>query len=97
MTEYPPSDPFTRIPSWAEAVRMLMRNDLLEPDDFGQYNGTDFAQRENTHKLWWAYVDLLQESGKIPRYFLENSDVEDRGKASDDALVTLRLPRRTKW
>lgn len=84
MVERPPCDPFRRLPSHAEALRMLARAGLLDPDDFGHWNGTDFAQRQATSTLWWAYVRLLIESGKITG--------ADSGEASDAALVTLGFP-----
>lgn len=65
MREHPPSDPFIRLPSHAEAVHMLQRAGLLTPDDFGRYNGTDFAQRRETRRLWWAYVDALIACGRV--------------------------------
>jgi len=94
MVEQPPSDPFRRLPSHAEALRMLMRAGLLKPDDFGQWNGTDFAQRENTRKLWWAYVDMLVATGRISAHPFEHEGetMFDRGKQTNDALVTLGLP-----
>lgn len=81
--ERPPSDPFRRLPSHAEALRMLMRAGLLEPDEFGKYDGTDFALRENTRRLWWAFIGLLVETGRIP-------GGDDRGAQSDAARAMLR-------
>lgn len=85
MVDRPPSDPFRRLPSHAEALRMLMRAGLLEPDEFGHWNGTDFAAREATSRLWWAYVNLLLETGRIA--------VADEGEAANKALATLGYPR----
>jgi len=88
MTEAPPCDPFVRYPSHAEAIRTLMRNNLLEPDEFGHYNGTDFAHKHNTVKLWWSYVNLLIESGKIPKIFFiadDGEEIEDRGEQATEA------------
>ena len=93
MTEHPPSNPFVRLPSWAEAVRMLQRNGLLEPDEFGHYNGTDFAQQRNTRKLWFSYIKLLVETGKIPSFPYEHEgevlhDVGQQGDAARDFLLS---------
>jgi hypothetical protein len=92
MTDPPPSDPFTRLPSWAEAVRMLQRAGLLQPDEFGHYNGTDFAFHGSTQKLWWAYVGLLVSTGRIASFPVESDDVSarlDRGAQSDAAREVL--------
>ena len=98
MTEDPPSDPFRRLPSHAEALRMLARAGLLKPDDFGRWNGTNFALRENTRKLWWAYVRMLVESGRISAFPFEHEGevMHDKGKQADAALVTLGLPPHTQ-
>jgi len=95
MTEGPPSDPFARYPSYAEAIRMLMRAKLLEPDSFGKWNGTDFAFSQATSKLWWAYIDLLVETGKISAFPIETDDEDamvDRGAQANAALMHLGLP-----
>ena len=60
---------------------MLSRSGLWEDDDFGESTGTNFAfRREAVRKLWWAYVSLLLESGKIPcqhpEYNPDKGDVE---------------------
>jgi len=67
MSERPPSDPFSRIPSHAEAVRMLMRAGLMPGDEFGHFDGTDFAFHKHTRELWFSYLDALMELGKIPK------------------------------
>ncbi len=65
MTEKPPNALFEQIPSHAEAVRMLQRAGLLQPDEHGKYNGTDFAFHNATRKLWFAYCDMLVKTGRI--------------------------------
>jgi hypothetical protein len=89
MKEMPPSDPFrSDIPSHQEAVNMLMRAGLLEPDEFGHFNGTDLAHRAATRSLWWAYVDLLAETGKIPIINWTDEDgvqLPDRGAVAQAA------------
>lgn len=97
MQEAPPSDPFSDTPSHVEAVRMLQRLGALKPDQFGKWNGTDFAQRSSTNKLWWAYIALLIETGKIPEHVIEFEDgekMQDKGKQGDDALVQLGLGKK---
>lgn len=97
MLEHPPSDPFANIPSHAEAVRMLQRAGLMKPDDFGKWNGTDFAFRGAVSKLWWAFVRLLVETGKIERSTLTLDDgeqVEDTGALVNAALDYVGLERR---
>lgn len=99
MLEDPPSDPFINIPSHAEAVRMLQRAGLLKPDDFGKWNGTDFAFRGAVSKLWWAFVRLLVETGKIERSMLTLDDgeqVEDTGAQVNAALDYVGLERRPR-
>lgn len=76
MSHHPPSDPFRRLPSHQEAVNMLARAGLLKGDDFGQWNGTDFAFHQNTEKLWFAYLQALKDLGKIPEGTPDNwSDI----------------------
>lgn len=99
MLESPPSDPFTEIPSHAEAVRMLQRAGLLKPDEFGHWNGTDFAFRGAASKLWWAFVRLLVETGKIPAAMFTCDDgeqVPDTGARVDAALDYAGLERRQR-
>lgn len=85
MAEHPPSDPFSRIPSHREAIRMLMRAGLMQPDEFGHFNGTDFAQHEATRKLWFAYLQALVDLGKIPPSVPENWG--DRGDYARKLLL----------
>ena len=87
MSEPPPRDPFSRLPSHAEALRLLQREGLMKPDEFGHWNGTDFAFRKQSEKLWWAYVKLLVETGKIPTFPFE----EGRHELIEDAYVELGL------
>lgn len=88
MAEHPPSDPFSRIPSHREALSMLMRAGLMEPDEFGRYNGTDFAHHENTSKLWFAYLRGLVALGKIPSSVPENW--ADRGDYAKRFLLEVK-------
>jgi len=67
----PPPSEIGRIPSHAEAIRMLQRAELFQPDRFGHWNGTDYAQRRATKTLWWAYVGLLVKVGEIDRAVLD--------------------------
>jgi hypothetical protein len=93
MAEHPPSDPWERYPSHAEAIRMLQRLGKVKPDDFGHWNGTAFAQQEATAKLWWAYLDMLVETGKISAHPFEgDTDNPDRGAQANDALDILGYP-----
>lgn len=97
MQEQPPSDPFADIPSHAEAVRMLQRAGLLKPDEFGKWNGTDFAFRGAVSKLWWAFVRLLVDTGKIPAAMFTCDDgeqVPDMGARVDAALDYAGFERR---
>ena len=54
--------------------------DILEPDEWGRWNGTDFAFK--IRRVWWAFVDLLVESGRIERAWIEDADMADRGEQS---------------
>lgn len=85
MVELPPGDPFRRLPSHAEALRMLMRAGLLEPDSFGHWNGTDFAFKLATRALWFAFIDLLIKTGKVTS--------TDRSDVAEEALVMIGFPR----
>jgi hypothetical protein len=99
MIEQPSSDPFSDIPSHAEAIRMLQRAGLLKPDEFGKWNGTDFAFRGAVAKLWWAHVKLLVETGKIPAAMFTCDDgeqVPDMGARVDAALDHVGLERRQR-
>jgi hypothetical protein len=92
MSEQPPSDPFDRIPSHAEAVRMLQREGLLQPDEFGHWNGTDFIFHKNIKKLWEAYINLLVETGKIDKaiFILEDgTEKQDFGEMQKQAKKEL--------
>ncbi len=80
------------IPSHKEALNMLSRAGMLSPGHYGRYNGTDFAHRKSTRKLWWSFVDLMVETGRIQRQFFKHDDGEetvDRGKESDLAKQCL--------
>lgn len=85
MAQQPPSDPFSRIPSHRESVNMLRRAGLLKPDDFGEYNGTDYAHHLQTKKLWFAYLQALVDLGKIPKDVPE--DWGSRGDYAKKGLV----------
>lgn len=76
------------IPEWSEAINMLRRAGLLEPDEWGRYNGTDFALQPNISKLWWTLVDLLVETGKIDKSWVDQ-DIRDRGAESRQAKQLL--------
>lgn len=96
MTEGPPCDPFTIIPSHAEAIRMLARAGLHKPDDFGHWNGTDFAHRGAVSRLWFKFIEMLVDAGKIePSMFVmdDGEEVPDRSKRIDSALVYLGFPK----
>jgi len=68
----PPPNPLSypdssKVPTHAEALRMLSRAGLLDHDEFGQSTGTDFAfQGHAVKKLWFAYVDALRRLKDIP-------------------------------
>ena len=85
------------IPEWAEAVRMLRRAGLLEPDSFGFYNGTDFVFHKSTRHLWWCLIELLIESGRLKRSWVEEKHLDpgetmiDRG-AEQNAARRLLFP-----
>ena len=88
MKEHPPNhldtvscDP---LPEWAEAINMLRRASVLEPDEFGKYNGTDLALQSSIAVVWWSLVELLIETGRIERSWVDDV-VEDRGAASREA------------
>lgn len=81
MKEHPPSNPFERIPGHREAVHMLMRAGLLNPDEFGHFNGTAFAQYQNTNKLWFRYLQALKDLKKLP----ETIAASDWGEIGDYA------------
>ncbi len=92
MKDKPPSDPWQSIPSHTEAVRMLQRANLLIPDEFGEYNGTDFMQKNNVRKLWVAYINLLADTKKINRAVFksssgEESDYATMGKSAIKILI----------
>lgn len=72
MAKQPPSDPFSRIPCHRDAINMLRAAGLVKPDDWGEYNGTDFAFHQNTEKLWFAYLRALKELKKIPEGIDDN-------------------------
>jgi len=97
MVQTPPSDPFQKLPSHAEAIRMLQRLGELKPDDFGAWNGTDFIFHENVKDLWKAYIDLLVETGKINNSIFTRSDgteVEDFGEKQKQAKRALKVLKR---
>lgn len=94
MLEAPPNELHAEsgqsLPQWAEAVRMLRRSGELEPDDNGEYNGTDFALHQNTRRLWWLLVDLLIETGRIDVAWVPDSEpLRDRLAESDAAKAIL--------
>jgi hypothetical protein len=81
MRTQPPSSLDTvscaRLPEWSEAINLLRQAGLLEPDEFGRWEGTNFAFKVS--RLWWALVDLLVETGRIERCWIEDAAMEDRG------------------
>jgi len=87
MLEHPPNSlsyPSCKIPSHAEAIRMLSQAGLFEADEYGNSDGTDFAfQQKAVRKLWWAYVHLLFESGKIPHIHPNCPEDGDPGAAKE--------------
>lgn len=89
MRESPPNDldctGEVGYPSHAEAIRMLQRAGLLAPDEFGRWNGTDFALHKSTRRLWWAFVALLVETGRAPRVFREGEVEPELCEATSEA------------
>lgn len=77
------------IPEWSEAINMLRQAGILEPDEWGRWNGTDFTHK--TERVWWAFVHLLVETGKIDRCWVEDAGfgMEDCGKQSELARALL--------
>ncbi|ASV44271.1 hypothetical protein PBI_SCTP2_256 [Salicola phage SCTP-2] len=61
------------IPSYKEALNILARNNLIEPDDFGEYNGTDFFRYKNVKTLWFSFCKLL---GNMAGYDFDNEPYE---------------------
>ena len=90
MKEQPPNslDGCEPIPEWAEAINMLRRAGLLKPDEFGRYDGTNFALHSNMRVVWWSLVDLLIENGRIEGSWVDD-DMRDRGAESDQATRLL--------
>lgn len=76
MMEPPISDPWQRLPSHPEAIRMLQRAGQLKPDDFGEWNGTAFIFYNNVKALWTAYINLLIDTGKINKAIFVCDDGE---------------------
>lgn len=92
MEDPPPNtlDYATPMPSHLEAIHILNRFGLVSPDNHGHWNGTDFVMRNQTNKLWWAFVGLLIETGKIPNNTFKFDDGvigKDYGENSKDALA----------
>lgn len=76
------------LPEWSDAIDMLRHAGLLEPDEFGKYNGTDFALQGNFRIVWWALVELLVETGRIEKEWVHD-EKRDRGTESRKAKELL--------